>query len=350
MQYYVTANQINYGSRILPVKRVEFFSPNEWEEFIEEWLDLKKTKYVQIERLGGAGDKGRDVVAYINKTQDSYSWDCFQCKHYDQALTPTQVYKEFGKILYYTYKKDYPIPQNYYFISPKGCGTSLSKLLLCSDKLKEAVLENWDLYCKNKITDTEVVELKDDFLNYCLNFNYNIFKKIAVKDIVEEHKRHPNHLVRFGGGLPAREKLDETQIPSSPLPYENRYIKQLLLAYNSEQNTFQSVTDLKDSSYVGHFKRARLSFHCAEQLRNFSRDNLPVGTFEDFQQEIYDGVIDLVEEKKTNGFAKVKEVETQARNLCIASNPLKDVSIVNDKSGVCHQLVNESKITWIDEE
>lgn len=77
---------------------------------------------------------------------------------------------------------------------------------------------------------------------------------------------------------------------------------------------------------------------------------MPVGTFEDFQQEIYDGVIDLVEEKKTNGFAKVKEVETQARNLCIASNPLKDVSIVNDKSGVCHQLVNESKITWIDEE
>ena len=195
-----------------------------------------------------------------------------------------------------------------------------------------------------------MVELKDDFLNYCLNFNYNIFKKIAVKDIVEEHKRHPNHLVRFGGGLPAREKMDATQIPSSPLPYENRYIKQLLLAYNSEQNNFQSVTDLKDSSYVGHFKRARLSFHCAEQLRNFSRDNLPVGTFEDFQQEIYDGVIDLVEEKKTNGFAKVKEVETQARNLCIASNPLKDVSIVNDKSGVCHQLVNESKITWIDEE
>ncbi|MFT0251928.1 ABC-three component system protein [Bacteroides thetaiotaomicron] len=36
--------------------------------------------------------------------------------------------------------------------------------------------------------------------------------------------------------------------------------------------------------------------------------------------------------------------------MCIASNPLKDVSIVNDKSGVCHQLVNESKITWIDEE
>lgn len=176
---------------------VELFSADEWEEFIEEWLDLKKVEYLEVERFGGAGDKGRDVVGYIsNKNKSNYIWDCYQCKHYDNPLQPTQVYKEFGKILYYCFKKDYPIPRNYYFVAPKGCGTSLSKLLQNSTLLKKAIIENWDSYCKTKIIKGDI-DLKGTFLEYVKSFDFEIFSKIHIKNIILEHKKHANHIIRL---------------------------------------------------------------------------------------------------------------------------------------------------------
>lgn len=67
---------VNYGANVIPIKRIEIFSPEEWEEFTSEWLELKKKVYCEIERLGGANDKGRDVVAYItDKNNPKHSWD-----------------------------------------------------------------------------------------------------------------------------------------------------------------------------------------------------------------------------------------------------------------------------------
>lgn len=346
---YITSHRVNYGKRIIPLKQIELFSPDDWEDFIEEWTELKKTQYIEIERFGGAGDKGRDVVAYISKkTLPNYSWDCYQCKHYNSALTPTEVYVEFGKIIYYTFLKEFPVPNNYYFIAPKGCGTSLSKLLNNKILLKKAVKDNWDKYCKDKITSSIDVELKGEFLKYYKKFDFSIFSKIQTKDILREHQKHPNHIIRFGGGLPEREKLDESSIPKKIQKNESAYVSELLKAYSSVGTSkISKVTDLKlNPTYNNHFRRSRLSFHHAEQLRNFSRDSLPIGTFVDFQNEIYAGIIDIVDDYHSNGFVRIKEVEKEARRIVIASNPLKEVSIINDRSGVCHQLANNKKIKW----
>lgn len=327
---------------------VELFSPDEWEEFIEEWIDLKKTKYLETERFGGAGDKGRDVVGYLSdKNKPGYEWDCYQCKHYDTPLMPTQVYKEFGKILYHSYLKEFPIPKNYYFIAPKGCGTSLSKLLQDENLLKKVIKDNWEKYCKKEITNIEI-ELKDDFLKYVDSFDYSIFSKMHIKDIINEHKKHPNHLIRFGGGLPERKKLEEKDIPPAIQVNETIYVQELYKAYGSQSGTTYTKVEDFDAlpQFTGHFKRARISFHHAEQLRNFSRDSLPIDTFEDFQNEILSGVIDIVEDSHPDGFIKVKEVEKEARKINITSNPLRDVSIMHDRSGVCHQLANDKKLKW----
>lgn len=349
MTYYKTSHQVNYGKRIIPLKMIEHMSFDDWEEFIEEWLDIKKSEYIETERFGGAGDKGRDVVGYItDKNKVNFVWDCYQCKHYENPLTPTQVYKEFGKVLYYTFKNEYPKPRRFYFVSPKGCGTSLSKLLQNPSELKEAIKKNWVRYCENDISSKQII-LEGDLLKWVNNFDFSIFKKIHTKNILKEHINHPNHLIRFGGGLPKREKLDTSAIPNSIQNSETIYVNQLLCAYASESNKdYKKVEELDSKEhYRNHFNRARISFHHAEQLRNFSRDSLPVGTFEDFQNEILVGIIDIVEDQHSNSFIKVKEAEKEARKIIISSNPLKDVSIIYDRSGVCHQLVNDKKIKWI---
>ncbi len=344
----VTSQSVNFGQSVLPVKRVEIFSAEEWESFIEEWLDVKKNEYKKIERLAGAGDKGRDIVASIedNISTDG-SWDCYQCKHYDKPLAPGQIWVEIAKIIYYTYIKDYSIPSKYLLAAPKGCGTSLSTLLDNPDELRKELKANWNQCCEKKITTTINIPLINGLLTYVDSFDFSIFGKVSVKTIIEEHKKHANHLIRFGGGLAARTELRESDIPSDIQSNELVYVSQLLLAYGSDfPGEFKSPNEIKEP-YINHFKRARLNFHYAEQLRNLYRDSLPAGTFEHFQNEIYDGTVNIYENSHSNGYEKVKAVESQAILIVISSNPLKEVSIQKDKIGVCHQLCNQNKFKWM---
>ena len=66
---YSTSQNVNYGRRIVPLKLIELFSADEWEEFIEEWVELKKSQYLEIERVGEDCHKGRDVVSYVTKKE-----------------------------------------------------------------------------------------------------------------------------------------------------------------------------------------------------------------------------------------------------------------------------------------
>jgi len=160
----ITAQNISVGKQIEPLKRVFLFSADEYEEFIEEWLDTKKEKYFKIEKNAGAGDMGRDIIAYIEDPKNNpikYKWDCYQCKHYNNPLMPSDVWVEFAKIIYYTFTKEYPVPEKYYFVPPKGVGTTLSALLSNHLKLKIELQKNWDKYCKCNITTKQHIELTD---------------------------------------------------------------------------------------------------------------------------------------------------------------------------------------------
>jgi len=351
MRSYVTSFKVNHGRNILPIKRMEVFSAEEWEIFIEEWLEIKKSQYLEVERFGGAGDKGRDVAAYISdpKVAD-YDWDCFQCKHYDRPLMPAQMWIEFGKIIYYTFLKEYPVPKKYFFIAPKGCGTSFTKLLQNGSDIKTGLLAHWEKDISESITSGHKIGLAPELTAYINAFDYSIFDRVQPKTIIEEHKPHPNHLTWFGGGLPDREMLDETTIAAEIGSEESQYVNQLIKAYNSDSPTeFSSITEIaKGSNHYRHFTRARISFHHAEQLRNFSRDNLPNGTFESFQTEVLDGIINLVESAHVNSFEKVKAIENQSAIVPITSNALREVTNTKDKTGVCHQLCNDKKINWVE--
>lgn len=349
----IYADELTQGKPVKPIAQILLYSPEEWEEFIEEWLDIKKTEYVETERFGGAGDKGRDVVAYINKTKPNYQWDCYQCKHYNKAISPTNVYVEFGKIIYYTFLEDYPVPNKYYFVAPKGTGASLTDLLNNPEKLKQALKDNWNQYCKTNITTVEEVELVDDFLTYYDEFDFSIFDKIQPKAIIEEIQQKDNakYLKRFSGLLPHREEIEKP--PSDIQEYEIIYTKQLIGAYNTDkaENDFKSTDDISSvTPYKQHFDRARESFHTAEQLRNFSRDSLGEKAFNDLQKEIYDGIVDTVEDTEANRFKVVKQSESKATSLAIESNPLKNRCEVIDKKGICHQLVNDKKLKWVEDE
>lgn len=331
--------EIYAGKNIPAIERIKLFSPNDWESFVEEWLSTKSDTYESIERLGGAGDQGRDVIGTI----DSNCWENFQCKHYDHPLMPSDVWVEFGKLIYYTFKKEFTPPIKYSFVAPQGVGTTLSNLLKKPLKLKSELLDNWTKYCEDKITKTEKVPLTNQIKNYIDEFDFGIFDKITPLTLLTEHSRSRFHVSRFGGGLPKRPPIP----PVLDGMQEQPFVKNLLSAYTSDSNIEYESSEKVCAKYSGHLKRSRENFHHAEQLKGFSRDSLPPGVFENLQNEIYDGIVDAYESEHDNGFLRVKEVERESKVIAITSNPLVLCMTVKDRIGICHHISNNGIFDWV---
>lgn len=104
----VTVFQVIHGPSIPPQQRLLTYSPGQWEDFVQEWAHycLKKV-YVQVQRFSGAGDMGIDVAGFVDEKRLQGVWDNYQCKHYDHALWPGDVWAEFGKIIWYSFKGEY---------------------------------------------------------------------------------------------------------------------------------------------------------------------------------------------------------------------------------------------------
>jgi hypothetical protein len=98
----ITQDQVIHGPAIPPQQRILLYSPEEWEQFIEEWAYYAlKHRYKQVQRFGGAGDKGLDVVGLTDAKKLQGVWDNYQCKRFvGHAVYPTDAWPEIGKILW----------------------------------------------------------------------------------------------------------------------------------------------------------------------------------------------------------------------------------------------------------
>ena len=327
--------------------RVKNFSPDEWEEFTEEWGTSLKGFYIKVSRFGGSGDYGVDVAGFYTNNGFEDVWDNYQCKRYAHPLRPSDIWVELGKIIYYSYIGEYIPPRKHYFVASQGVGTTLEKLLNKPTELRTKLIENWDEHCKSKITITKNIELNDSLLSYVNTFDFTVFSSKSHIELIEAHSHTGFHAVRFGGGLPERPNPESP--PIAPQVSESRYIRQLLDAYGDYLET--SLPDLSTltsySTLERDFRRQRERFYHAEALRNFARDTVPEGTFSELQDEVYHGVIDVTDTDYPNGYKRMKSTVTQASTVALTANPLASVTKSQDRQGICHQLANEDRLKWV---
>ncbi|MES9994007.1 MAG: ABC-three component system protein [Candidatus Thiodiazotropha sp.] len=340
------AAQVIHGRPIPPQQQILLYSADEWELFIEEWAHFQRTQYKQVFRLSGSADMGIDVAGLRDDVGLKGAWDNFQCKHYDNALTPGTAIPEIGKVLWHSFEGHYAAPQHYFFMAPKDCGMSLKKLLLNPEELKNKVIEKWDDWCAKSITSTKTIVLQGDFFDYVKNFDYSIFKFKTALDVIDEHRQTPFYATRFGGGLPGRPEV--TPPPEDPAPGESRYLEQLLDAYgDNKKTTIENIVALSSwPDLEEHYHRQREFFYHAESLRNFARDTVPLGTFEGLQDEVHAGVKDLEASPHPDALARLNTVTQAAAQLPLTANGLISVVKVQDKRGICHQLANEDRLLW----
>lgn len=341
----LNADVVSSGLPVHPEDRVRLFSFDQWECFVQEWVDSLRDEYELVERCGGAGDLGRDVIATVKGGSE---WDNFQCKHYTNALAPNEVWIELGKLAYYTLRGEYSYPRRYYFVAPQGVGPKLSNLLKKPRDLRDGLLANWDKTCRTEISQTQVVECDQTMKTHIESLDFSIFQTKPLLHIIEAHAKTRWYVARFGGGLPARpEPLLPPRIPAKD---ETVFANELRRAYSEHLKRDETELDACLSAREDlqeHFNDARVEFYSAEGLRTFSRDTLPPGEFEKLQDEVHSGIKDELRGDHADGYRRVVSVVKTARTLQLTSNPLTTRIHTRDRGGICHQLANDGKVRWV---
>ena len=341
----ISPETVSIGLPISPIDRIKIMSNEQWEDFILEWVDSLRKRYGQVEKCGGAGDMGRDIIA--TETVGSAIWDNYQCKHYNHRLSPDDIWLELGKLVYYTFKGEFNCPRRYFFVAPCGAGTKLSNLLRRPMNLQRELVQHWDAKCCGQITSTQKVPLNGLLRTHLDNFDFSIFEALQPLRIIEEHAKTRWHVARFGGGLPPRQTV--AQPPTTPTIAETGYVKSLLDAYTDHlKRAIAAPSDLEAEQILKeHFNDSRLEFYSAEALRSFSRDTLPPGEFDKLQGEVHDGIRDDLRACYGSGYARVLAVVKTARSLQLAGLALNTRISTRDRGGICHQLANDQKVKWV---
>lgn len=342
--------QVFSGAPIPPIERVGIFSPNQFEDFISEWAtSCLKNRYIRVQKIGGANDKGRDIIAEIAEGQ----YDYYQCKHYNNSITPGEIWVEFGKLCYYSYNKDYPVPQHYYIVAPKDVGSSLFDLINNPSEINDELIQNWDKHCRTGIKTKEPIDLSYDLVKYIKTFNFKIVLVYPMQTIIDQHRTTPYFPFRFGGGLTKKRPAKQNP-PKSIETQELEYISKIIAAYSDfKKKAIDSVEDLQQnySEFILDFNRHRERFYSAESLRVFVRETLPdESSFNKLKYEVYDGIVDVIEKDHPDGKTRLLNVMAQASQLSIQDNILAVSSYVSicDKQGLCHHLANEkSEVRWV---
>ncbi len=338
--------KVLHGHLIPPQQQILLYSADDWEEFILEWVHYQKTLYQKVMRLSGANDMGIDVAGFTDTAGLLGVWDNYQCKHYNDPLTPSTAIPEIGKALWHSYEGRFVLPRKYYFMAPHDCGISLKKLLLNAPALKTMLIDKWDEWCADKITSTKTIPLDGKFRAHVEACNFSIFTCKTALEAIEDHSHTPYHAARFGGGLPDRPNSESP--PAKPATMESRYLQQLFEAYGDyRQAAVTCLDDLQSrQDLVDHYHRQREYFYHAESLRNFARDTVPSGTFEELQDEVHAGVIEVEAAPHADGYVRVNAVTQAAALLPLTANGLISVTRVQDKRGICHQLANTDRLIW----
>lgn len=330
-----------------PIDVIMKFDPTSFEVFICEWLALTK-KYSFVNHVGSAGDKGRDAIGY----SDSKTCDYYQCKRYNTKLTLSSFLIEFGKLIYYTYTNEIPIPKNYYIISARGIDDIFVEYLSNPDNINQELIANWTPRFSNSITKKHKIVLDNELTDYIRKFDFSIVHTIDIFTVLAEYSETPLFYFRFGGQKkPVRSpKITSLSKDSELKDSEEVYIKQILAVYSAEEKEIINFRNIgKYEKYKQELLEHRISFHNANSLKRDLREINMTEEFEDIKSEIHVGIRNIIRRNHISEYSRMITILEEAMRCDLSSSFIfTTLNFVRnaDREGICHHLVNENKMRW----
>ena len=134
------------------------------------------------------------------------------------------------------------------------------------------------------------------------------------------------------------------------------YTTELLVSYADSEGfaTFSKDDLVNYPKYKKNFERQRKDYYAAETIRQSARDTFVLTETDEFEvlkDETYDGIIDVHLQDYPNGYMRLNKVMEHATVIQVDKSLLAKLPnwVGNsEKKGLCHILVNDKKIRWVD--
>ncbi len=332
------------------------FSADDFERFVLEWAHGYLRKRLPgvdgVQQRGGAGDKGRDIVVWFEPASSpSRRWHLYQCKRYATALGSGKAIGEIAKVLYYSFRGDYTLPAEYWFVTRKGVTGDFQDLVDDPIKLKTFILENWDKHCAGAITSTQKIILDGEFAEYVGGVDFAFVRVKQPSELIAEHAQTPYHLIVFGA--PLVERPQPAEPPSQVAEAERGYVGELYKVIG--EMTGISITAESDFSSDAKarnlFQRSRMTFYSAEGLKELARDQMADAEFFDrLLTEFKHGLYYTYSAPAATGYDRLSETVKAAQAQQIPGHVLEPHMTAPDREGICHHLANNGDVSWCDYE
>ena len=137
---------------------------------------------------------------------------------------------------------------------------------------------------------------------------------------------------------------------------EMKYVTELFRVYQEKTGVeCNCVKDLDSCPNMKkNFNRQRKDYYLAETIRRGLRDTVAPQEEENFEavkEEMYEGVVTTEEKDYACGYDRMNAVMEYATLVELSSN-LQTVTLnwigPGEKKGICHMLVNDEKLSWIE--
>jgi hypothetical protein len=315
------------------------------EQFIHRWARAKAAyNYVEVQVLGDAGDKGRDVVGFLTDKRHEGPWDNFQCKQLGSNLGTATALLDIGKIIYFSHQGAFSLPRRFTFVAPRGTARGLQDLIYNPSKLKNALTRDWNKYCRTKIVANQVIELEGELLEHFEKFDFSNVFIMTLDDLLADEAVRGVLVAYFAAEPPEPPAFSmPSQVAQTELPYVNELVE----AYGErEGRAYANHLEVVSHPEHGvHFKEQRERFYQADQFSRFYRDNTLVEAMESLQNEVYHGIIEKHRETHKDRLTRISAVMQQAASIA-PSGVLARYARVPVRQGICHLFVNDGKLTW----
>ena len=317
------------------------------EEFVDLWATQKSSQYLSVERIGGANDKGRDVIGFLTASKHEGPWHLYQCKRKTRGvkLGFPEALLELGKIFYHHLEGAYAtLPTKIIFVSPRGIVGPLLTLIHNPSTLRSALIDNWEKYCADSITKSAKVPLSAELQTLIEGYDFTNVEHLSATLIVKDPAAQPA-LVKVLELIP--DEAPPGVAPAAIQAEELEYVDQLRRVYGEASGVdFQTADEILSHPHHGeHFRDQRTRFFEAEFFQRFHRDSTPQEALAAFREDVYHGVIDVHRQTHTNRLERVDAVMRHASTL--PAGLIGRVVRIPVKQGMCHHLANEGRMKWI---
>ena len=239
---------------------------------------------------------------------------------------------------------EFKLPRAYYFVAPKGVVRNVQTYIAHPERFRAACSANWPEFCANYLVEGKPVPLTPEISAMIASFDFKEVYALDANSLVNDRFIKPV-LVQWFGHDPG--EAPRGSVPGSLQAEEAVYLRQLADVYGEQTGAVCASAEavLADPRWSSHLRTQRTRYFEAAEFKRYYRDSTPAQYLNTFQDDIYDGVIDVYENQHTDKLDRVKKVLTQAANIQ-ASGVLATYARVPVKQGICHHFANEGRLSW----